>query len=212
MDIVSLLLKLAFAGGEWVLYLLILLSIWVTWVIIDRWWFFHSLSKKLTSEVLREFEVQLKRGNIEKLIEWLKDRDDPVFSSIYIGLLNYRNGTEKVIEVAEGAYIPEKEEIEKGLTLLGTLGNNAPFIGLFGTVLGIIKAFADIASSSSTGPQVVMAGIAEALVATAVGLLVAVPAVIAYNAFRREVKKVDNFFERMLKMIQGYLNEEERSG
>ena len=212
MNIVELLLKLAFAGGEWVLYLLILLSIWVTWIIIDRWWFFHSLSKRLTSESIREFESLLKEGDIERAINWLKERDDPVSSSIYIGLLNYRNGAKKVIEIAEGAYIPEKEEIEKGLTLLGTLGNNAPFIGLFGTVLGIIKAFADIANSTSSGPQVVMSGIAEALVATAVGLLVAVPSVIAYNAFKRKIRKIDNFFERMTKMIQGYLDEEKRSG
>jgi biopolymer transport protein ExbB len=71
---------------------------------------------------------------------------------------------------------------------LGTLGNNAPFIGLFGTVLGIIKAFHDLAGGQAGGPSVVMAGISEALVATAVGLIVAIPAVVAFNIFSRRVR------------------------
>jgi len=73
---------------------------------------------------------------------------------------------------------------------LGTVGSNAPFIGLFGTVLGIIKAFKDLASNTSEGSQAVLAGISEALVATAVGLLVAIPAVIAFNYFNKKVKGV----------------------
>jgi biopolymer transport protein ExbB len=78
---------------------------------------------------------------------------------------------------------------ERGLAFLGTLGANAPFIGLFGTVLGIVRAFHDLArSSAALGTQAVMAGIAEALVATAVGLLVALPAVATYNVLMRHVE------------------------
>jgi biopolymer transport protein ExbB len=78
---------------------------------------------------------------------------------------------------------------ERGLAYLGTLGSNAPFVGLFGTVLGIVRAFHDLArSSASLGTQAVMAGIAEALVATAVGLLVAIPAVATYNVLMRHVE------------------------
>src|SRR4029079_12034926 len=77
----------------------------------------------------------------------------------------------------------------KNLGVLGTLGNNAPFIGLFGTVLGIIKAFADLSRNSAGGAVAVMAGISEALVATAVGLMVAIPAVIAFNYFQAKVRK-----------------------
>ena len=76
------------------------------------------------------------------------------------------------------------------LGILGTLGNNAPFIGLFGTVLGIIKAFADLAHNQSGGITVVMTGIAEALVATALGLLVAIPAVIAFNYFQGSIRRI----------------------
>jgi biopolymer transport protein ExbB len=74
---------------------------------------------------------------------------------------------------------------QKRLMILATLGNNAPFIGLFGTVLGVIKAFHDLHVQQGSGIKVVMGGVSEALVATAMGLLVAIPAVIAYNAFSK---------------------------
>jgi biopolymer transport protein ExbB len=82
----------------------------------------------------------------------------------------------------------ERLRFERGLAFLGTLGNNAPFVGLFGTVLGIIRAFHDLSANTAQGSQAVMAGIAEALVATGIGLLVALPAVAAYNAFIRHVE------------------------
>jgi len=83
-----------------------------------------------------------------------------------------------------------KLSLEKRLGILATFGNNAPFIGLFGTVLGIIKAFHDLGISKEFGVRVVMTGISEALVATAMGLFVAIPSVIAYNYFVRRVKKI----------------------
>ena len=82
-----------------------------------------------------------------------------------------------------------RTELERNLGVLGTLGNNAPFIGLFGTVLGIIKAFADLARNQAGGAGAVMSGISEALVATGVGLMVAIPAVIAFNFFQGKVRK-----------------------
>ncbi|NPA13331.1 MAG: MotA/TolQ/ExbB proton channel family protein [Aquificae bacterium] len=88
-----------------------------------------------------------------------------------------------------------KLELEKRLGILATFGNNAPFIGLFGTVLGIIKAFHDLGTSNEFGVRVVMTGISEALVATAMGLFVAIPSVIAYNYFVRRVKKILLIYE-----------------
>src|SRR5262245_6633927 len=96
----------------------------------------------------------------------------------------------------------EKLALEKNLGVLGTLGNNAPFIGLFGTVLGIIKAFADLAKTQGGGGAgVVMAGISEALVATAVGLLVAIPAVVAFNVFQSKVRRTIVRIDAMAHMI-----------
>ncbi|WP_456399452.1 MotA/TolQ/ExbB proton channel family protein [Persephonella sp.] len=89
-----------------------------------------------------------------------------------------------------------KLTLEKRLGILATFGNNAPFIGLFGTVLGIIKAFHDLGTSTEFGVRVVMQGISEALVATAMGLFVAIPAVISYNYFVRKVKTILLTYER----------------
>jgi biopolymer transport protein ExbB/TolQ len=83
--------------------------------------------------------------------------------------------------------------------VLGTLGNSCPFIGLFGTVVGIIKAFHDLAVSGSGGPTVVAAGIAEALVSTAAGLAVAIPCVVFFNYFMRKVKTMDVEMEAVSK-------------
>ena len=87
----------------------------------------------------------------------------------------------------------ERPRYERFLSILGTLGSNTPFIGLFGTVLGIIKAFKDLGMTASKGAEVqatVMAGISEALVATAVGLAVAIPAVVGYNLLTRQIKTI----------------------
>jgi biopolymer transport protein ExbB/TolQ len=89
--------------------------------------------------------------------------------------------------------------------VLGTLGNNAPFIGLFGTVLGIIRAFHDLAGNTVQGTQAVMSGIAEALVATGVGLLVALPAVATYNAFIRRVETTSAGSEALAHRILAHI-------
>lgn len=88
-----------------------------------------------------------------------------------------------------GVLVHQKEELERGLGILATLGSNAPFIGLFGTVLGVIQAFGELALNQR-GTQGVMAAISEALVATAIGLFVAIPAVIAYNLFQGRLKSL----------------------
>ncbi len=103
---------------------------------------------------------------------------------------NAAKGPEAVREVIAGTVERARIDYELRLAFLGTLGNNAPFIGLFGTVLGIIRAFVDLAKNpAATGAGTVMAGISEALVATAVGLFVALPAVVAYNLFQRSLRR-----------------------
>jgi biopolymer transport protein ExbB len=105
-----------------------------------------------------------------------------------------QSGQEAVEKAVASTIDRRRLEYEQWLFVLGTLGNNAPFIGLFGTVLGIIRAFADLAvgtgRSGAGGASTVMAGISEALVATAVGLFVAIPAVLAFNIFQRLLKRV----------------------
>ena len=93
-----------------------------------------------------------------------------------------------------------KLHLEKRLGILATFGNNAPFIGLFGTVLGVMQAFHDLGQSSEFGVKVVMEGISEALVATALGLFVAIPSVIAYNYFVRKIKTILLIYEEKKKL------------
>jgi biopolymer transport protein ExbB len=94
--------------------------------------------------------------------------------------------------------------LERGLAFLGTLGNNAPFVGLFGTVLGIIRSFRDLANNTTQGASAVMAGIAEALVATAVGLLVALPAVALFNYFQRYIRAQVSGAQALTHLVLAY--------
>ena len=110
-------------------------------------------------------------------------------------------GADAVSEAMASAKSRLRLDLERNLGVLGTLGNNAPFIGLFGTVLGIIKAFADLARNQGGGAAAVMAGISEALVATAVGLLVAIPAVVAFNYFQGRVRRALGRVDAMAHLI-----------
>ena len=105
----------------------------------------------------------------------------------------------------EGWNRKEMSKIEKGFTFLATVGSTAPFIGLFGTVWGIMNSFQSIAISRNTSLAIVAPGIAEALFATALGLLAAIPAVVAYNKFNTDAKKyqkkLENFSKRFLTII-----------
>ena len=103
--------------------------------------------------------------------------------------------------------VAERLRFERYLMILGTMGNNAPFFGLFGTVLGIIKAFHELgqAGNNAAGATAVMSGISEALVATAMGLLVAIPAVIAYNYFIKKVKEFAANAETVERIILAHL-------
>ncbi len=120
-----------------------------------------------------------------------------VMSIITIAIIIERFIAIKSIEKNLSSYSPLELRLalEKRLGILATFGNNAPFIGLFGTVLGIIKAFHHLGTSSEFGVRVVMAGISEALVATAMGLFVAIPSVIGYNYFVRKMKFLMMIYE-----------------
>lgn len=117
-----------------------------------------------------------------------------------------QDGADSAEEVAAGVRGKYKHELERGLIFLGTLGNNAPFIGLFGTVLGIINAFRDLSGAQLQAASTrIMGSISEALVATAVGLLVAIPAVIAFNVYQRQVKKMMTQSDLLLHELLSYL-------
>jgi biopolymer transport protein TolQ len=115
------------------------------------------------------------------------------------------NPNEKMSRMLEINLEQQMEKIEKSYTFLATVGSTAPFIGLFGTVWGIMNSFQSIAISRNTSLAIVAPGIAEALFATALGLLAAIPAVIAFNKFnsdsRKYSQKLENFSKRLLSII-----------
>jgi biopolymer transport protein ExbB/TolQ len=177
----------ALFGGEWVLYLLLALSIWSIAVIWDRFFLFRK--KARNTELLEEkVPSLLAKGQLKEVQKLVENITSPAAAILKVGLANISAGPDALGQIMESQRIREKTLMEKNLLVLGTLGSNAPFIGLFGTVLGIIKAFNDLALAGTSGPTVVMRGVSEALVATAVGLLIAIPCVATYNYFQNLVK------------------------
>jgi len=118
---------------------------------------------------------------------------------------NKANLSDRMSEMLEVSIEKQISKIDKGFTFLATVGSTAPFIGLFGTVWGIMNSFQSIAISRNTSLAIVAPGIAEALFATALGLLAAIPAVVAYNKFNLDSKKysqkLENFSKRFLSII-----------
>jgi len=157
----------------------------------------------------RDLLALLKRGDIDKARQALTGVRTPAATVAAAGLENYDRGNEAIAEAMASAKARLRIDLERNLGVLGTLGNNAPFIGLFGTVLGIIKAFADLSKNQAGGAAAVMSGISEALVATAVGLMVAIPAVIFFNFFQGKVRKamarVDAMAHLVLSTVPGDL-------
>jgi biopolymer transport protein ExbB/biopolymer transport protein TolQ len=118
-------------------------------------------------------------------------------------------GPEALQDAIDSEMVKVRQDMERGCTLLGTLGNNAPFIGLFGTVIGVIIAFQQLAvNQASSAMGSVMAGIAEALVATGVGLFVAIPAVVAYNIIQKAIGDIEGNVIAITKQITAILKAE----
>jgi biopolymer transport protein ExbB len=173
------------AGSRWVLWLLILLSLAAVAVMIERLWFF--LSARTPKEKLVAAMTVL-RGKGPAAAAKVLDGERSLQADVIRGCLDRAGDGADAVDEHRAALVEQaRARYEARLAFLGTLGNNAPFVGLFGTVLGIIRAFHDLAGSTAQNTQVVMTGIAQALVATGVGLIVALPAVATYNAFVRHV-------------------------
>src|SRR3954468_24223164 len=175
-------------GSEWVLWLLVGLSVLSVAVMVERALFLVSLRMDFDA-VTKELLSFLKEGDVVGARRALAGQRAPEAQTAAAGLEQAGRGPEAISEAMASTKSRLRLELERNLGVLGTLGNNAPFIGLFGTVLGIIKAFADLSRNQSNGAAAVMSGISEALVATAVGLMVAIPAVIAFNYFQSRVRK-----------------------
>lgn len=197
-------------GSGWVLWVLVALSIISIAVMVER-----ALAMSASA---RPFDIEglgprllglLGKGDVAAAREVLGRPAGPEVRVALAGLAEFERGRTATSEAMASAKSRERLGLEKYLGVLGTLGNNAPFIGLFGTVLGIIKAFADLSRNRGGGAEAVMAGISEALVATAVGLLVAIPAVIGFNVFQGKVRRAMGRVDAMAHLILSALGDPE---
>jgi biopolymer transport protein TolQ len=199
-----------FMQADWVvqivMVLLLLASFWCWAIIVEKWYLFRNIKAKAVrfenefwaSEALDKFyEKSKKRANhpmaiifVAAMEEWFRSKTgSPTGTGLKMSL------RERIVQVMQVSRNRELERVESGLGFLATVGSSAPFIGLFGTVWGIMNSFHAIAASKNTSLVAVAPGIAEALFATAIGLFAAIPAVIAYNKFSNELARFSNKLE-----------------
>jgi biopolymer transport protein ExbB/TolQ len=156
------------AGSRWVLWLLLGLSVAGLAVVLERL-FFYARERRPRRRV-EEMLASLRKSGPAAALEALGQARSMDTAVARVCLENNHDGPAAIEEHVAATIEKERLRYERGLAFIGTLGNNAPFVGLFGTVLGIVRSFHDLATSTAQGTQAVMAGIAEALVATGVGL------------------------------------------
>lgn len=208
MNLTEKFLQFALLGAEWVLWLLIVLSVISVYIMLERFLFFRPLIGA-DAAARRGLLAALGDGDTIRARK-LAGASPGVGVKFVAEMLDNRTRGVAAVEATLNAMrSEEKLRLERNLSFLGTLGANAPFIGLFGTVLGIIHAFKDLADAGlkpgGDSSTVVMLGISEALVATAVGLLVAIPAVVAYNVFQRRVKRTMGEAEALAQSALGLI-------
>jgi biopolymer transport protein ExbB len=184
------LLRFTLLGEDWILYLLIALSMLSVAVMLERLAYFGLRGVSGVDDLAK----RLHDGDFAGAKKGLETARGMEREVMLAALAAAPEGPEAVQEVIAGGIVRQRMYYERTLAFLGTLGNNAPFVGLLGTVLGIIRAFQDLASTapgqSAQGLQKVIPGISQALVATAIGLFVALPAVVAFNAFQRWLRAI----------------------
>ena len=183
-----------------VVILLFVMSAWSVGVMIDRM-LMYSAARKQSRIFVQQVAGALREGKLDEAISIAeRNKKSHIAKVVATGLSEFQSASANVsdadvIEAAkrglERSVAIVHAEMKRGLSGLATIGSTAPFVGLFGTVIGIINAFKGIAAQKATGLSAVAGGIAEALVATALGLFVAIPAVWAYNYFTNKVEAYD---------------------
>ncbi len=194
------------------MWLMLGLSVISVAIMLERAWFYWSLRDDI-ARLASDLRAQLKTGDFEAATRRLNESPSAEAAVVSAGLAEVDNGAKAAEEAMQGATALQRLKLEKRLAYLGTLGNNAPFIGLFGTVIGVVQAFeklgeqsaVKVAEASVAAPQEVMAAIAEALVATAVGIAVAIPAVAMFNIFNRQTRSILANTEALSRVLLAHL-------
>ena len=187
MDLSGQFVAFAQLGASWVLWLLVALSVLSIGIMIDRALWLRGRDTDI-ERLTRELRGALDRNEIDRFVEKYKDDPAVPVRVALRGLEERARGPESAAEAMHGERLFWRKQADKHLIVLGTLGNNVPFVGLFGTVLGVISAFEHLRVNTAAAQDKTLDLIAEALTATAFGLLVAIPAVIAFNYFNRRIR------------------------
>lgn len=203
-------------GASPIMYLMIALSVISVAIMLERALFFFRVRENL-QRLASELSGYLGKGDVSAARELVADGKSVEAAVVAAGLARVQHGAAAVEEAMSGATAVQRMRLERRLGFLGTLGNNAPFVGLLGTVIGIVQAFDQLqaagAGNGSGGAMGgVMGAIAEALVATAIGLVVAIPAVAAFNAFQRQIKAILGNAEALRHIVLSYVKAEPRGG
>lgn len=186
--------KLANGSAQGVLYLLGMMSIISVAIMFERYFNLKKMSSN-SSALIKGFKNMASDATalaqLEKIEQFAERTGSVEARALDYGLqFVHANGAQGLDDLFNFYKTVEKPALEKNLNLLGTIASNAPYVGLLGTVMGIMKAFNDLSLAPGQGNEAVMAGIAHALVSTAVGLAVAIPAVVAFNHFQKKVGMV----------------------
>lgn len=196
-------LKYLFDGGIF-MWVILLASISGLAVIIEKMYTFLSKEKKLSENEKNQLYKALRTGNREEILKLCKDKTDSVSKSVTkivsnmdINFDELDNSHRQVIEgIISESILEQTTELEKGMSLLGTVVNAAPQLGLLGTVTGMIAAFSALTRNGTSTAKIVAGGISEALYTTAFGLIVAIPALVFYNYFNRRIDVIVAEMER----------------
>jgi len=205
------------SGAGWVLWFLAALSMASLALAVERWLYLHRRDGDLEA-LARALDENLASGNFVDARRVLESSPAVAARVADAGLRLAERGTEAAEKAMLSAAALERGRLERWLAFLATVGNNAPFVGLFGTVVGVIHAFEELghsapghaAAAGQVASQAVMSSIAEALVATAVGILVALPAVAAYNYLQRRVTSLLSGAEVLTNLVLAYIADDAR--
>jgi biopolymer transport protein ExbB len=210
-SLIEIFTKLAGLGAEWVMWLLVAMFAIGVIIAFERMYLFLSTQVDVPGTA-RNLIRLLEKGEIEGARSLVKSGRAMEERVVGDALSMYERGADAVEEVAQASLIREKMRYERALSYLGTIGSNGPFIGLLGTVIGVILSFAELGRNPKGGLEVVGPGISEALVATAVGLLVAIPAVVSFNMFRAALKARTNNTDFLCRLIIAQLKRNDFPG
>nr|ADI18901.1 biopolymer transport proteins [uncultured delta proteobacterium HF0010_08B07] len=209
MNIIQTFEKFAELGAEWVMWLMLILGFGMIIIAIERL-LLLSKTKVDAPDIARKLVDFLDRGQAAQAKQSLTDGLSMEQRVLADGLSQYQRGAVYVEQIMLSTLARERQRYNRYLNYFGTIGNNTPFIGLFGTVIGIILAFKKLGENPKGGLEVIGPLISEALVATAVGLFVAIPAVVIFNWFKSMVKERISNTDFLMRIVLAHLGEARR--